>query len=215
MWIRYSLLLISFLGCSSAACTQVPTKQKQVDDKVIILVPKQDLPPYHIFQADGNDLIALEFPCDKLREDIADTITHVDQVKGKTTRHYKLVAREPIYKNDIVDDVMETTELGLKPGELAYTYSLDPQRYAVGQFHPGDRVNLVCERKNDSNQVEKTTIDDVEALTVRSAQSKTKTTITVQFRLSPPHALVLKLHSTPGNGKVDVIKRPAKEADKK
>src|SRR5215218_4778204 len=61
------------------------------DTMVKVLVPMADVPSYHLFQ-DKTKFTEKDWPRSKLRENAEDTITAFDQIKGKTSRHYKLRA---------------------------------------------------------------------------------------------------------------------------
>lgn len=84
-----------------------PPNNPRNEQRIAVLVPVVEIEPFHRFQ-DSKKFTVLEWPRSRLREDLQDTITSFDQLKGKTARQYKLRANEPIYKNDISEEVSPT-----------------------------------------------------------------------------------------------------------
>ncbi len=182
----------------------------QPDDvKVKILVPVVEIEPNHYFQ-DSKKFTELEWPRSRLRESMEEVITSFDQIKGKTSRNYKLRLNEPIYKNDLGD--FSDSER-LVPGEVAHSLRLPPDRAPTGFIKVGDRVDVTATIQPDvAGELIKTRfiLEDIEVLAIELEQSKNPTDAEkgrnyLVLRLTRPQSLVLKYFVDVA--KVDVVRR--------
>ncbi|HMO36862.1 MAG TPA: hypothetical protein PKA06_12535, partial [Gemmatales bacterium] len=112
--------LVCGLGAAFGTWKLVSGQKENVadDQKVMVLVPVADVPAYHLFK-DKQRFTLTEWPKSRLREDEKELITDFEQIKDKTSRHYKLRANEPIYKNDICESMDNDIDERLQPGEVA------------------------------------------------------------------------------------------------
>jgi Flp pilus assembly protein CpaB len=169
------------------------------DEKVQVLVPVSEVAPYHLFQ-EAQRFTTLEVSKSKLREDVNDTITSFDQVKGKSTRHYKLRPMEPMYKNDIVDSIEDDVNERLRVGEVAHALSVNADIAAGGFVKVGNRVNIsatIPPTPSEPLYTTKYVLEDVEILAVDNQSRKEPTNMTTPptrflIRLTGQQALMLK-----------------------
>lgn len=97
---RYTALVIVLafnITLTGSMYGQAPPAKAGDDPKVQILVPLAEIQPYSRFHH-IKQFTLLDWPKSRLREDVSDTITSFDQIKGKISRHYRLKPNEPMYK---------------------------------------------------------------------------------------------------------------------
>jgi len=187
------------------------------DTMVKVLVPVGDIPSYHLFQ-DKAKFTEKDWPKSKLRENAEDTITAFDQIKGKTSRHYKLRAGEPVYRNDICDSMDNDIAERLKPGEVAEGIPVTPED-GGGFTLVGDRVDIAATVQASQGEPTKTMyiLEAIEVLAVDNQAQKTEAAagqVTPPnryfFRVTRQQALVLSFfRDTAKQGLQAAQRRPA------
>ncbi|MFO0811874.1 MAG: Flp pilus assembly protein CpaB [Gemmatales bacterium] len=181
------------------------------DEKVQVLVPVAEVAPYHLFQ-DQQRFTTHEVYKSKLREELADTITSFDQVKGKTTRHYKLKPMEPIYKSDIVDNIEDDVNERLQNGEVAHAVQVTADNAGGGFIKVGNRVNIVATIQPTQAEPSITTkniLEDIEILAVDNQSKKEMTPMATPptrflVRLTHQQALVMKFFQDTSKISIDL-----------
>lgn len=180
-------------------------------EQVKVLVPVADVSPYHLFQ-DTQRFTLADWPKNRLREDIKDTVTSFDQVKGKTSRHYKLKPNEPIYMNDICDNAENDINERLRNGEVAHAVQVTAERAGGGFIQVGNRVNISGTVQPGNGEPTKTIylLENIEVLAVDNSSRKDgvqNATPPTRFllRLTGPQALVLKFYQD--TAKIDIDRR--------
>lgn len=216
------LLLVTALVCGLGAAfgtwklVSGAANNPTDEAKEKVLVPVSDVAPYYLFQ-DGQRFTVMEWPKSRLREDIADTITSFDQIKGKTSRHYKLKPNEPIYKNDICDTIENDVNERLQNGEVAHAVQVDASHAGGGFVEVGDRVDIETTVQALNGEPQKThfILEDIEVLAVDlQAQRAINTTTTppTRFLLRLTRAQSLVMKHFQDTSKIDYVKR--KKGDK-
>ncbi|MFT3881567.1 MAG: DUF1579 family protein [Gemmatales bacterium] len=201
---RYTALVVVLALCNTLACSkpaQAPSATADDETKVQILVPLAELPPYTRFM-DPKQFTFIEYPKSRLREDISDTITSFDQLKGKTSRHYTLKPNEPMYKNDLAE------EDALRDGEVAYAIKIPST--GGGFIQKGNRIDICATLPADTigNPIRTVYIlEDIEVLDIASEKSKDSAFVSYRLllRLTRPQALMLKHYQD--TARIDVDKR--------
>lgn len=181
------------------------------DEKVQVLVPVAEVAPYHLFQ-DQQRFTTHEVFKSKLREEIADTITNFDQVKGKTTRHYKLKPMEPIYKSDIVDNIQDDVDERLRNGEVAHAVQVSADNAGGGFIKVGHRVNIsatIQPTQSEPSTTTKNILEDIEILAVDNQSKKELTPMATPptrflVRLTHQQALVMKFFQDTSKISIDL-----------
>lgn len=160
------------------------------DTMVKVLVPVADIPSYHLFQ-DKAKFVEKDWPKSKLRENAEDTITSFDQVKGKTSRHYKLRAGDPVYRNDICDSMDNDIAERLKPGEVAEGIPVSPED-GGGFVLVGDRVDIAATVQATAGEPTKTMyiLEAIEVLAVDNLAQKTEA---AAGQVTPPNRLFFRV----------------------
>lgn len=160
------------------------------DTMVKVLVPVADIPSYHLF-ADKAKFTEKDWPKSKLRESVEDTITTFDQIKGKTSRHYKLRLGEPVYKNDICDSMDNDIAERLKPGEVAEGIPVSHDD-GGGYILVGDRVDIASTVQSSQGEPTKTMyiLEAIEVLAVDNQSQKMEAT---PGQITPPSRFVLRV----------------------
>lgn len=213
------LLMVTALVCGLGAAFgtwKLVSGQKEnvaEDQKVMVLVPVTDVPAYYLFQ-DKARFTMTEWPKSRLREDEKETITDFDQIKGKTSRHYKLRPNEPIYKNDICDSVQNDVQDRLQNGEVAHAIPADANRSGGGFVKVGDRVNISATIPAGQGETAPRTqylLEDIEILAVDNQGVRDQTNIAAPptrflLRLTGPQALALKYYQDSAKLDVDIRK---------
>jgi Flp pilus assembly protein CpaB len=183
------------------------------DPKVKILVPVVEIAPYHYFQ-DSKKFTEVEWPKSKLREDINETITSFDQIKGKTSRHYKLKPNEPIYKDDITEAMeQDSIDYYQQSGVVAHSIHLSTDRSLTKNIKVGDRVDIAATKQPNVPGEPAITIqilEDIEVLSFGLKLDKNPTTEdqnrnNLVLRVTRPQSIVLGYYQF--QGKLDVVKR--------
>ena len=216
------LLLVTALVCGLGAAfgtwklvsgaQSAPADEEQVK----VLVPVTDVAPYYLFQ-DDKRFTMMDWPKSKLREDKTETITGFDQIKGKTSRHYKLKPNEPMYKNDICDTIENDVNERLQNGEVAHAVLVDAGHAGGGFVEVGDRVDVETTVQPFNGEPQKThfILEDIEVLAVDlQAQRAVNTTTTppTRFLLRLTRAQSLVMKHFQDTSKIDYVKR--KKGDK-
>lgn len=213
------LLMVTALVCGLGAAFgtwKLVSGQKEnvaEDQKVMVLVPVTDVPAYHLFQ-DKARFTMTEWPKSRLREDEKETVTDFEQIKGKTSRHYKLRPNEPIYKNDICDSVQNDVQDRLQNGEVAHAIPADANRSGGGFVKVGDRVNISATIQPGQGETYARTqylLEDIEILAVDNQGQRDQTNIAAPptrflLRLTGPQALALKFYQDSAKLDVDIRK---------
>ena len=190
------------------------------EQKVKVLVPVTDVAPYYMFQ-DGQHFTEMEWPKSKLREDIAETITSFDQIKGKTSRHYKLKPNEPIYKNDICDTIENDVTERLQNGEVAHAVQVNAVNGGGGFVQVGDRVDIEASVQGNGNGESGTRtsyiLEDIEVLAVDNQAQKSPNAMAAPptrflLRLTRAQSLVMKFFQD--TSKLDYVKRKPGDKNK-
>ncbi len=188
--------------------------------KVKVLVPVVDVAPYYLFQ-DGQRFTEIEWPRSKLREGEEETIKTFDQIKGKTSRHYKLKPNEPIYKNDICDTIENDVSERLQNGEVAHTVLVNAGNSAGGFVTVGDRVDIEASVQGNGNGESGTrtsfVLEDIEVLAVDNQAQKSPTAMAAPptrflLRLTRAQSLVMKFYQD--TSKLDYVKRKPGDKNK-
>lgn len=163
------------------------------DTTVKVLVPVSDIPSYHLFQ-DPTKFTEKDWPKSKLREAAEDTILSFDQIKGKTSRHYKLRQGEPVYKNDICDTMDNDIAERLKPGEVAEGIPVSHDD-GGGFIQVGDRVDVAATVQASQGEPTKTLyiLEAIEVLAVDNVAQKMET---APGQVTPPSRFVLRVTRT-------------------
>jgi Flp pilus assembly protein CpaB len=180
--------------------------------KVKVLVPVADVAPYYMFQ-DGQRFTEMEWPKSKLREDLTETITSFDQIKGKTSRHYKLKPNEPIYKNDICDNLENDVSERLRNGEVAHAVQVTAEHGGGGFVNVGDRVDVSATVQPTNGETSIRTfyvLENIEVLAVDNQAQKAVNTMATPptrflLRLTRAQSLVMKYFQD--TSKIDYVKR--------
>lgn len=186
-------------------------------EEVQVLVPVADVAPYHLFQ-DTQRFTLAKWPKSRLREDIKDTITDFNQIKGKTSRHYKLRPNEPMYVNDICDNLENDVNERLLNGEVAHAVPVTAERSGGGFVKVGDRVDIAATVQPGNGETAIRTLyllEDIEVLAVDNSAQKDATPMATPptrflLRLTRPQSLVLKYFQD--TSKIDFDRR--KSGDK-
>jgi Flp pilus assembly protein CpaB len=160
------------------------------DSMVKVLVPVGDIPSYHLF-ADRNKFQEKDWPKSKLRETLEDTVTNFDMIKGKTSRHYKLRAGEPVYRNDICDTIENDISDRLKAGEEAMGIPVAPED-GSGFIHVGDRVDIAASISASQGEPAKTQYI-LEAIEVLAVDSNAQKTEMAAGNVTPPSRFLLRV----------------------
>jgi Flp pilus assembly protein CpaB len=212
------LLMVTALVCGLGAAfgtwklVSGATNQPADEVKVKVLVPVTDVAPYHLFQ-DAQRFTEMEWPKAKLREGEDETIKTFDQIKGKTSRHYKLKPNEPIYKNDICDTRDDDINERLKNGEVAHAIQVSAERAGGGFIQVGNRVDISATIQPGHGETAIKTqyvLEDIEVLAVDNNSKKEGTQLAQPptrflLRLTRPQALVLK--NFQDTARVDIDRR--------
>lgn len=211
--------LVCGLGAAFGTWKLVTGAQNNPGDevKVKVLVPVADVSPYYLFQ-DAQRFTELEWPKSKLREGEDDTIRSFDQLRGKTSRHYKLKMNEPIYKSDICEDIENDVNERLQNGEVAHAVQVSADRAGGGFVAVGDHIDIEATVQPNQGETSVRTfyfLEDVEVLAVDNQAQKAATTIATPptrflLRLTKPQSLVMKFFQD--TSKIDFVKR--KKGDK-
>ncbi len=206
--------LVCGLGAAFGTWKLVSGQKDNVadDQKVMVLVPVADVPAYHLFQ-DKQRFTMMEWPKHRLREDEKETITDFEQVKGKTSRHYKLRANEPVYKNDIVESMQNDIDERLRNGEVAHSIPASAERSGGGFIKVGDRVDISATVHPGQGETAIRTLyllEDIEVLAVDNQGQREQNNMATPptrflLRLTRPQALVLKYFQD--TARLDVDKR--------
>lgn len=190
------LLMVTALVCGLGAAfgtwklVSGAANNPQDEVKVKVLVPVADVAPYYLFQ-DAQRFTEMEWPKSKLREDIAETITTFDQIKNKTSRHYRLKPNEPIYKSDICDNREDDINERLKNGEVAHAVQVTVERAGGGFIQVGNRVNISATIQPQGGETGTKTqyiLEDIEVLAVDNLSKKDNTPMA-----TPPTRFLLRL----------------------
>ncbi|HQR07254.1 MAG TPA: Flp pilus assembly protein CpaB [Gemmatales bacterium] len=212
------LLMVTALVCGLGAAfgtwklVSGAANNPQDEVKVKVLVPVADVAPYYLFQ-DAQRFTEMEWPKSKLREDISDTITGFDQIKGKTTRHYRLKPNEPIYKSDICDTRDDDINERLKNGEVAHSIEVTVGRSGGGFIQVGNHVNIsatIPPQAGETGNKTQYILEDIEVLAVDNTSKKEATQMAQPptrflLRLTSPQALMLKNYQD--SCRIDVDRR--------
>jgi Flp pilus assembly protein CpaB len=184
--------LVCGLGAAFGTWKLVSGAQAQpTEDKMVkVIVPVADIPSYHLFQ-DRTKFTEKEFPKSKLREAEEETITNFDQIKGKTSRHYKLRLGEPVYRNDICDSIENDIAERLKPGEVAEGIPVSPED-GGGFINVGDRVDIAATTQASAGQ-EKQAQYILEAIEVLAVDNKAQKTEADPSQVTPPSRFLLRV----------------------
>lgn len=182
------------------------------DEKVKVLVPVAEVAPYYMFQ-DAQRFTEMEWPKSRLREDLSETITSFDQIKNKTSRHYKLRPNEPMYKNDICENMEHDVTERLKNGEVAHAVQVTAERAGGGFINVGDRVDISATVLPGNGETSIKTLyllEDIEVLAVDNRSQKEANSMATPptrflLRLTRPQALTLKYFQD--TAKIDFDKR--------
>lgn len=173
------LLMVTALVCGLGAAFGTwklvsNAKDGPVDDqKVQVLVPVQDVAPYHLFQ-DEKRFTMMEWPKAKLREGEEETIKDFKDLKGKTSRHYKLKPNEPIYKNDICESMDNDIQERLRNGEVAHAIPVTADSAAGGFVKVGDLVDISCTVQPGNGETSVKTFYFLEAIEVLAVDNSSK-----------------------------------------
>lgn len=217
------LLMVTALVCGLGAAfgtwklVSGATNAPADEVKVKVLVPVADVAPYHLFQ-DAQRFTEMEWPKSRLREVEEDTIKSFDQLKGRTSRHYKLKPNEPIYKNDICESMENDVSERLQNGEVAHAVPVSAERAAGGFAQVGDRLDISATVQPGNGETAIRTfffLEDVEVLAVDNTAQKNMNNMTTPptrflLRLTRPQSLVMKFFQD--TAKIDFVKR--KQGDK-
>jgi len=187
--------------------------------KVKVLVPVADVAPYYLFQ-DAQRFTEMDWPKSRLREDVTETITTFDQIKGKTSRHYKLKPNEPMYKNDICENLENDVSERLQNGEVAHAVPVTAERAVGGFVQVGDRVDISATVQPSNGETNIRTffiLEDVEVLAVDNAAQKQVNNMATPptrflLRLTRPQSLVMKFYQD--TAKIDFDKRKLGDKNK-
>lgn len=212
------LLMVTALVCGLGAAfgtwklVSGAASNPQDEVKVKVLVPVADVAPYYLFQ-DAQRFTEMEWPKSKLREDVTETITAFDQIKGKTTRHYRLKPNEPIYKNDICETRDDDINERLKNGEVAHAIQVTVERAGGGFIQVGNRVDIAATIQPTGGETGIKTqyiLEDIEVLAVDNTSKKDNTQMATPptrflLRLTRPQALMLK--NFQDTSKIDIDRR--------
>lgn len=206
--------LVCGLGAAFGTWKLVSSAQTgPVDEqKVQVLVPVADVAPYHMFQ-DDKRFTMMEWPKAKLREGEDETIKTFDQIKGKVSRHYKLKPNEPIYKNDICENMENDVQDRLRNGEVAHAIPVAAERAGGGFIKVGDRINISATAQPGNGETSQRTfffLEDIEVLAVDNQAQKEATPMAQPptrflLRLTGAQSLVLKFYQD--TAKLDLTKR--------
>jgi len=212
------LLMVTALVCGLGAAfgtwklVSGAASNPQDEVKVKVLVPVADVAPYHLFQ-DAQRFTEMEWPKSKLREDVTETITGFDQIKGKTTRHYRLKPNEPIYKSDICETRDDDINERLKNGEVAHAIPVSVERSGGGFIQVGNRVDISATIQPQGGETGIKTqyiLEDIEVLAIDNASKKDNTTMAqppTRFLLRLTRAQALMLKNFQDTCKLDIDRR--------
>ncbi len=212
------LLMVTALVCGLGAAfgtwklVSGAASNPQDEVKVKVLVPVADVAPYHLFQ-DAQRFTEMEWPKSKLREDVTETITGFDQIKGKTTRHYRLKPNEPIYKSDICDTRDDDINERLKNGEVAHAIQVTVERAGGGFIQVGNRVDIAATIQPQGGETGIKTqyiLEDIEVLAVDNASKKDNTQMAqppTRFLLRLTRAQALMLKNFQDTSRIDIDRR--------
>jgi len=189
------------------------------EEKVKVLVPVSDVAPYYLFQ-DGQRFSIMDWPRSKLREDLTETITSFDQIKGKTSRHYKLKPNEPIYKNDICDTIENDVAERLQNGEVAHAVSVDANHAGGGFVNIGDHVDVLTTMQGtggDSGMRTCFVLEDIEVLAIDNQAQKTQGSLAAPptrflLRLTRPQSVLMKFYVD--TSRLDYVRRKPGDKNK-
>jgi Flp pilus assembly protein CpaB len=214
------LLMVTALVCGLGAAfgtwklVQGSQAAPAEDVKVKVLVPIADIAPYSLFQ-DEKKFASIEWPKSKLREAPEDTITSFDQIKGKTSRHWRLRPNEPFYKPDVCERAENDIESRLRPGEVAQSIRATADSVVGGFVNVGDRVDILAMEQPTATGESASALyilEDIEVLAVDANSERNAAAAAgpsamnrIVLRLSRDQSLQLKLyHDT---CKLDVVRR--------
>lgn len=206
-----SLVAVAMLVLTGNSHSQSQPAKTGDEVKVQILVPIADLPPYHLFQ-DSKKFKLVEYPKSKLREDVSDTFTNFDQIKGKTSRHYKLKANEPIYQNDICDVNQDDIVWADRNGEVAHAFNFSPDRYPASFIKQGYRVDIQATVPPTTPGDAPVTLFLLENIEVIALDNTDKKIHKVLLKLTRPQSLVLKYFQD--TAKVDIVRRKSDDSQR-
>jgi Flp pilus assembly protein CpaB len=170
--------------------------------QVKVLVPIKEVQPYSLFD-DEKKFTAIEWPKEKLREAQEDTITSFDQIKGKTSRHYRLRPNEPFYKNDVCEKAADIADR-LHDGEVAQFIRLSPNDSILGFVDVGNHVDISATFSPKPAEPAKTKfiLQDIEVLAVDHFSEKGTGLV---LRVTRDQSLILKNYQE--QSKLDAVKR--------
>lgn len=136
---------------------------------VPIVIAARDIKEFSVLGR--SDVAVVKKPAVALQADMAGSL---DEVLGKTNS-MPLLAGEPILKRKLM-----TSEMELKPGEVAYAFPVDLARSAGGVVFPGDLVDIWVTVQRDAVVDARPLIRKVRVIAIKDSSNQTLGVSTAQ-----------------------------------